>query len=100
MVVVIDRDRAPRQVTDGDCQPALELVIIVAVKQIVLTIVLVVQYGVSSGEPRFEKAALRPALAASAIRPAAPAEKGVCEIGIVLPDALVDHCLQTGAVGP
>ena len=46
MVVVIDRDRAPRQMPDRDRQPALELVIIVAVEQIVLAVVLVVQYGV------------------------------------------------------
>ena len=85
---------------DRDRQPALELVVIVAVEQIVLAVVLVVQHGIGLGEPRFEKPALRSALAAGAIRPAAPAEIGVGKIGIVAPDALVDHGLQSGAVGP
>src|SRR3954468_13332312 len=99
MVVVIDSDRPSRQVPYRDCQPALELVVIVAVEQIVLAVVLVVQHGVGLGEPRLEQAALRLALTAGTVGPAAPAEIGVGQIGIVLPDPLVDQCLQSGAVG-
>src|SRR3954451_8047370 len=100
MVVVVDRHRAARQVPYRDCQPALELVIIIAVEQIVFAVVLVVQHGVGFGESRFEQAALRPALPAGTVGPAAPAEISVGQIGIVPPDPLVDQCLQTGAVGP
>src|SRR3954451_17632722 len=100
MVVVVDRDRAARQVAYRDRQPTLELGIVVAVEQVVFPVVLVVQYGVGLGEPRFEQAALRPALATGAVGPPAPAEIGVGQIGIVPPDPLVDHCLQTGTVGP
>src|SRR6476619_5132190 len=100
MIVVIDRDRAPRQMPDRDRQPTLELVVVVAVEQVVFAVVLVVQYGVGIGEPRLEQAALRPAFAAGAVRPAAPAEIGIGQIGIILPDALIDQSLQTGAVSP
>src|SRR3954467_8359436 len=99
MVIVIDRDRASRQVPYRDRQPALELVIIVAVEQIVLAVVLVMQYGVGRGEPPLEQAPLGSALAAGAIGPAAPGEIGVGKVGLVPPDALVDHYLQSGAVG-
>ena len=99
MVVVIDRAARVPTGADGDRQAALELVVIVAVEQVVLAVVLVVQHGVGGGEPRFEQAALGRALAAGAIGLAAPAEIGVGEIGLVLPDALVDQGLQSGAVG-
>ena len=58
MVVVVDRRGAPGQVPDRDRQAALELVVIVAVEQVVLAVVLVVQYRVGGGEAGFEQAAL------------------------------------------
>src|SRR5207244_7224404 len=66
---------------------------------IVLAIVLVVQDRVGRGEPGLEQAALGMPLTAGTISPLAPAEIGVGEIVLVLPDPLVDQRLQTGAVG-
>src|SRR5436190_23805824 len=84
----------------GEREPALELVIVVAVQEIVLAVVLVVQYGVGRGEARLEQAAFRPSLAAGAIGPLAPAKIGLGEIAFLVPDPLVDQGLQTGAIGP
>ena len=99
MVVVIDRRGPPRQLPDDQRQPALELVVVVAVEQIVLAVVLVVHDRVGGGEPGFEHRPLGPALGAGAIGIPAPAETGIGEIALVLPDALVDQGLQSGAVG-
>src|SRR5437763_7244440 len=84
----------------GEREPALELVIVVAVEQVVLAIVLVVQDSVGRGEARLEQAALGPSLAAGAIGPLAPAKIGLGEIAVLPPDPLVDQGLQTGAIGP
>ena len=59
VVIVPDRRRAARELPDGEREPALELVIIVAVEEVVLAVVLVVQHGVGAGEPRFEHARAR-----------------------------------------
>src|SRR5260370_41292817 len=80
-------------------EAALKLVVIVAVEQVVLAVVLVVEHRVGAGEAGFEEAAPGLALAAGAVGPLAPAEIGVGEIAVVLPDPLVDQGLQTGAIG-
>src|SRR5271167_758934 len=57
------------------------------------------QYRIGSGEPRLEHGSLGPPLGAGAIGIAAPAEIGVCEISLVLPNSLVDQGLQPSPVG-
>src|SRR5258707_12244037 len=58
VVVGVARRRAPREMPHRQRQPTLELVVIIAVQEVVLAIVLVVQYGLGVGEPGFEQAAL------------------------------------------
>ena len=99
MVVVPDRRRAARKPPHDQRQPALELVIVVAVEQIVLAIVLVVQHRIRGREPLFEHHPLGAALGPGAIGVAAPAEPGIGKIGLVLPDPLVDQGLQSRPVG-
>src|SRR4029077_17675445 len=45
VVVVVDRRPVAGQMPDGERKPALELIVIVTVEEVVLAIVLVVQYG-------------------------------------------------------
>ena len=89
----------PGKPPDHESEPAFELVIVVAVEDVVLAVVLVVQHRIGGGQPRFEHCPLGAALAACPIRVAAPAEIGLREIGFVVPDPLVDHRLQSGPVG-
>src|SRR5437899_3040147 len=99
MVVVVDRWRAARQMPHGKREPALELVVIVAVEQIVLAIILVVQHGFGYRDARLKQLALGAAFTAGGIGPLAPAEISVGEIRLVLPYPLVNQGLQPGAVG-
>src|SRR6185437_985194 len=80
-------------------EPALELVVVVAVEDVVLAIVLVVDDRLGDGEPCAEEIALGGALRAGAIGEAAPGEISLGKIAVALPAALVDERLQTGAVG-
>src|SRR5258708_31192460 len=83
MVVVVDRRVAPRKAANRGGETAFELVIIVAVEQIVFAIVLVVDDGVGGGESLLKQAALPFSLGAGAIGPLAPAEIGIGEIALV-----------------
>src|SRR5207237_10591957 len=80
-------------------EAALELVIIVAVEQIVLAIVLVVQHRFRYREARLKQLAFGAAFATGGIGPLTPAEVGVSKIRLILPDPLIDQRLQSGAVG-
>src|SRR5229473_2196284 len=100
MIIVVDRRVAPRQMPHGEREPALELIVIVAVEEVVLAIVLVVDDGVGRSEARFEESPFGAPLAAGAIGPLAPTEIGIGQIALVLPDPLVDQGLQAGAIGP
>ena len=84
----------------GRGEPALELVVVVAVEQVVLAIVLVVQHQLDAAQPprQLALAPARPSMPA-AIGVAAPGEPGPGEVAVVLPAALVDQRLQPGAVG-
>ncbi len=99
MIAVPDRWLAAGEVADGDRKAALELVIIVAVENVVLAIVLVVDDCLGRGEAVTEERFFGGALGAGAIGVAAPGEIGLGEIAIALPAALVDERLQSGAVG-
>src|ERR1043166_534758 len=98
MVVVVNGRHAPRQMPHGEREPTFELVVIIAVEEIVLAIVLVVQYSLGRREAGFQQLALGLPLAARRVSPLPPAEIGVGELGIVLPDALVEQRLQASAV--
>src|SRR6266851_8371789 len=99
MIAVPDRRLAAGEVADGDRKAALELVVIVAVENVVLAIVLVVHDCLGCGEAVAEERHFGGTLGAAAIGIAAPGEIGLGEIAIALPAALVDERLQTGAVG-
>src|SRR5262249_35764794 len=99
VVVVPDRGRAARQPPDDQSEPALKLIIIVAVEKIVLAVVLVVEHRLGGSEPRLDHSALGAALGRCTIGVAAPAEPSIGEIGFALPDALVDHHLQPRSIG-
>ena len=60
MVVVEDLGLAARQMPHGGGQAALELVVVVAVEQVVLAIVLVVQHQLDARQPPRQLALLRP----------------------------------------
>ena len=64
MIVVPDRRPRARQMLDRRREPTLELVVVVAVEQVVLAIVLVVDDRRNAGEPRGESLVRRHAVAA------------------------------------
>ncbi len=72
---------------------ALELVIIVAVQQVVLAIVLILHHGVGLRQPCGKQVALGVPFDARAIGIATPVEIDIGQIGAVVPDLLVDHRL-------
>src|SRR6185312_12698640 len=85
-------------------EPAFELVVIVAVEQIVLVIVLIVDHRLdapdAAGEILMRRASFGDAAVAVAdIGVGAPGEIGAREIVGVAPAALVDERLQASAVG-
>ena len=90
--------RVPREASDDEGEPPLELVVVVAVEQVVLTVVLVVQHRIGGGQSRLEHRSLCPARATRPIRIPAPAEIRLGEIDFIVPDPLVDHGLQSGPV--
>src|SRR5258708_3416426 len=93
-----DRRLPAGKMADGDGETAFELVVIVAVQDVVLTVVLVVDDRLGGGETRAEKRAVFRALDARAIGVAAPGEICLGKLGVALPAAFVDQRLQTGAV--
>src|SRR6185312_9824839 len=99
MIVVIDRRRHTREMADRDCEPALELIVIVAVEQIVLAIVLILDDGFDGFEPRTEKRLRLLPRRAGAISEAAPGEISLGEIARIGPAALVDQRLEPRAIG-
>src|SRR6056297_1951422 len=99
MVVVIDRPILPLQRADGGRGPALELVVIVAVQQVMLAVVLILHDRLSLPQPRLEPLAVGPALFSGAVSVAAPGQISLRQIGLVGPEPLVDHRLQPRAIG-
>src|SRR5262249_56113942 len=93
MIVVIDGRSSARQPLYRGGETAFELVVVVAVKQIVLAIVLVVQHALDFGEPMLEQLVLGCTLRARAVGIAAPGDVGAGEIVGRLPAALVAHGL-------
>ncbi len=71
----------PDSCFDRRGEAALELVVVVAVEQIVLAVVLVVHDGLDLGEPVFEQPVLGSALRPRAVGIAAPGHVGAREIG-------------------
>ena len=98
VVVVVERGRAAGVDRHRRRQAALELVVVVAVEQIVLAVVLVLHHRLDRAEPLLEEPVLGRAAFAGAVGPAAPGDVGLGEIARVLPAALVDQRLQTRAV--
>src|SRR3546814_9426435 len=87
------------EMLDRRGQAPFELIIIIAVEQVVLAIVLVLDQGVGLGQALREEAAFGIALHAAAIGMAAPVEIDVRQVGAVVPDLLVDHRLEARAIG-
>src|SRR5918995_2911421 len=99
MVVVVDLGLLAREITYGGGDAALELVVVVAVQNVVLAVVLIVQDELDRGEALLEQAVLGDALGRAAIGIAAPGDIGTREVGLALPAALVDQRLQPRAIG-
>ena len=99
MVVVEDLGLATREVSHGRGEAALELVVVVAVEQVVLAIVLVVQHQLDACQPTRQLAFGGNSLDPAAVGMAAPGEPGPGEVAIVPPAALVDQRLQPSTIG-
>ena len=99
MVIVIDRNIAARQMRHRRRQPAGELVVIIAVEDVVFAIVLIVQHSIRGGETCLQRAARLDALGILAVSMTGPDKECLGEIGPVLPQLLVDQRLQAGAIG-
>ena len=83
---------------DGGGDAAFELVVIVAVEQVMLAVVLVLDHGIHRGEAIGEQLSFAVALHTAAIGVAAPVEIDIGQIAAFVPDFLVDHGLKPGAV--
>ena len=68
-------------------------------EEVMLAVVLIVQHGIGLGEPCLEHRPLGVSLGAGAIGIAAPAEINFGEVGLAVPDPLVDHRLEPGSIG-
>ncbi len=98
MVIMIAERRAPRQMLDRRRDPALELTIIIAVEQVMLAIVLILDEGVGLRQPLREQSSFRIALDPAAISIAAPIQIDVRKVRLIMPQPLVDHRLQARAI--
>ncbi|MNL54792.1 hypothetical protein D3C87_1781540 [compost metagenome] len=96
---MVDRRLRTTKVLDGKAHAAFELVVVIAVEQVVLPVVLILDHGLDRAQPLLEKVALGLAFLAGAIGIGAPGEIGVGEIGLTVPALLVDQRLQPGAIG-
>src|SRR5690606_33857873 len=99
MVVVIGEGTVTGERLGGGNEPALELIVIVGIEQIVLAIVLVVDDGVDVAEARREAAALGRAGGMRAIGILAPVEESLAQIGLARPAAGIDEGLEARAIG-
>jgi hypothetical protein len=100
MVVVVDAGPAAGKVAHRHGEPALELVVVVGIQQVVLPVVLVVDHRLDPFEPSGEEILFRPATGARPIGVAAPGQIGPGQIRVGVPAALVDQGLQAGPIGP
>ena len=96
---MVHRSGLPLQALHRRGRPAFELVVIIAVEQIMLAIVLVLHNRLDLTQPRFETAAVARALAAFAIGVASPFQIGLAKVCLAVPNALINQCLQSRAVG-
>src|SRR5690606_7549906 len=101
IAVVAEQDRRlnATQMAHCRCHAALELVVVVGIKQVVLAVVLVLHHRLQLAETLGEALALRLAVYLLAVGIAAPVEVGAGQVSIALPVARVDQALQAGAVG-
>ena len=99
MVVVVDFRASTRHVLDRRRHAAFELVVVVAVEQVVLAIVLILHHRLDRTQPLLEQTSFRLALLAGTIGVAAPDEIGFGEIRPVAPALLVDQGLEAGTIG-
>ena len=92
MVVVIDRGTRTAKLLGRGRHAALELIIIVAVEQIVLAIVLVLHDRLDRAQSFLENAALGSSFLAGTIGITAPDEIGFGQIRAPFPSLLIDDC--------
>lgn len=98
MVVVVDGRALAAEMLGRGAHAPLELVVVVAVEQIVLAIVLVLDHGFDRAQTLLEKAALRLSILAGTVGVAAPAEVSLGKIAARFPALLVDKRLQARSV--
>ena len=96
---MIDRDVLALERVDRRRDTAFELVVIVAVEDVVFAVVLVLDDGLSRLQPRL-KARSVPCARFFAVGVGGPFQIGLAEVRAALPEAFVDHGLKACAVGP
>src|SRR5262245_5208908 len=99
MVIVIDGRLLARSLLDGRGHAAFELVVIVAVEEIVLAVVLIVDDGFDRLEAGLESFPACASLVPSSISIGAPKEIGSGKVGSLVPKLLVNQDLEACAIG-
>ena len=84
----------PDNVPHGDRQTAFELIVVVAVEQVVLAVVLIMQDGLNRAQPGLEQPAFRRTLHPAAIGVAAPGEIGFAprSLSVSQPRSSISAC--------
>ena len=98
MIAVIQARSRAFQCFDSSRQATLKLLVIIGVEDIMLAIVLRLEYRIDAGQSRCQEVARRRSLHPAAIGEAAPRKVGIGKIAPSIPYAFVDHRLQTGAI--
>src|SRR5581483_11692843 len=99
MIAVVDAGRDAAERLHRRREATLELVVVVAVEDIVLAVVLVVDHSVGRFQALDEGIACRGACLPGAVAETSPGEEGVGKVLARLPEALVEGNLNPGAVG-
>src|SRR5436305_8597927 len=99
MIIMIDTRPSTRSFFDGGGHAAIDLIVVWRIEDIVVAIVLVVHDGLDALEALAEGALVIDAAVARAIGIGAPGHIGASEVGAVVPDSLIDQCLEPRAIG-
>ena len=99
MVVMVDDRLLSAQLLDRSGESSLELVVVVAVEDVVLAIVLVLDHRFYLPEACRKVAPCRRTICAGPVCISTPFQVDFAELLPVVPDVLIDQCLQAGAVG-
>ena len=96
---MIDGSGLALQAGNGCCRASFKLVIVIAIEQVMLAVVLVLNNGFHLSEAGLKPFAIFIAGTAMAIGIASPFQIGGAKICLSVPDALIDQCLQASPIG-